>query len=603
MESMQRCLVLLAVLLNVIHASAAQISDEPAVLNAQLYTSYKEITPELEFSVVAVVNIHSGLHINSNNPNEEYLIPTILKFTSQSALSIGEIVYPKPIFKEFSFSTNPLSVYEGNTKIYATLQASPDVKPGVYELEGSLSFQGCNDNSCFAPGEVKLKANLTVVPKGTAISSSNDELFQQALTTPSASEKPQFTDDENRAMRILEHGIIYALLAFFLIGLALNLTPCVYPIIPLTVSYFAGQSDRTRGSIFITAFFYLIGIATSFAFLGVLSGLAGRQWGFLFQSPWFVVVIATIIILMAASMFGAFEITVPSSLLTKLGGARQGLLGALVMGLTVGVIIAPCAAGIIIGLVGLIAKMGLVFKGGLLFFAMGLGLGLPYLILATFSGLLNQLPQSGMWMIWIKKVFGILLIGVAIYFIVPQIEHIYDKLGFLLGILAISGGLLLGFLEHGAGYTKGFKWFRWITGVLLIFLGLTMTHNAIQSKPTTLPWIHYSNQSVAEITQPGKPIFIDFYADWCAPCKQLETKTFSDAKVVDAFKAFTLIKVDCTKPNETTQSFMNQLQVTGMPTLLFLTAKGTELKELREVGFVSADNFLKSLTTALQNKQ
>ena len=151
------------------------------------------------------------------------------------------------------------------------------------------------------------------------------------------------------------------------------------------------------------ALFYVIDIAAIFAVLGLISGLAGKQWGAQFQEPWFVVAITVVILAMAASMFGAFEITVPAWLTSRLGKSREGNIGALVMGLTVGVVIAPCAAGIIIGLVGLVAKMGIVVKGTLLFFIMGLGLGLPYLFLATFSGLLNRLPQSGMWMVWVRK--------------------------------------------------------------------------------------------------------------------------------------------------------------------------------------------------------
>ncbi|MBN2356689.1 thioredoxin fold domain-containing protein, partial [candidate division KSB1 bacterium] len=451
----------------------------------------------------------------------------------------------------------------------------------------------------YAPGEAPIETRITIVPAGTIVSEKHGEIFQDAQ--PGQPEL-SFTEDERRAMRVLEQGIIYAVFAFFLVGLALNLTPCVYPVIPLTVSYFGGQSSRSRGANFIKALFYLTGIAISFALLGIVSAMAGKQWGFLFQSPWFVVVIASIILLMAASMFGAFEITVPSALLTKLGRSREGIIGALIMGLTVGVIIAPCAAGIIIGLVGLVAKLGLVFKGGLLFFVMGLGLGLPYLLLATFSGLLNRLPQSGMWMVWVKKVFGFLLIAVALYFIIPQIERIYNKLHFLLGILGIVGGLLLGFLDHSGEYSRGFKRFRWIVGILLVVSAAWLTHAAIQSKPTYLPWLHYSNQTVEEITALDKPIFIDFYADWCAPCKQLESETFSDARVVEAFSSFTLIKVDCTKPDATTRAFMERFQVSGLPTLVFLNDQGDEVKDLREIGFVGADKFLASLQTVLERE-
>ncbi len=605
---MNRFLVLSLVLLIGAAGLAAQGFVEPEVLTAQALLSQRQAVPGSGIEAVVVVKIVPGLHINSHTPAEDFLIPTRLQFLPSSALSFGEPLYPRPLFRKFAFSENELSVFEGEVRIRTRVQVLAQAVPGALQIEGSLTYQGCNESSCFSPGEKKFILPLEIVAAGTAVERDTSALFAESEQASGAANPPepapgegglQLTQDEKRAMEILEHGLLYAVAAFLLIGLALNLTPCVYPIIPLTVSYFGGQSRRSRGSSFVSALFYLIGIALSFALLGVLSGLAGKQWGFLFQSPWFVAVVATIILLMAASMFGAFEISVPTGLLTRFGSAREGVLGALIMGLTVGVIIAPCAAGIIIGLVGLVAKLGLVAKGGLLFFAMGIGLGLPYLVLATFSGLLNRLPQSGMWMLWVKKFFGFLLIGVAIYFITPQLDMIYDKLLFLLGLLGVISGLLLGFIGHEQ-QSKGFNLFRRLLGGLLILLGLYWLNEAIHSRPSELPWVHYTGQSVAELTAEGKPVFVDFYADWCAPCKQLDKETFSDSRVQEQFAAFTILKVDCTKPDAKTRAFMERFAVTGMPTLLFLTPAGEEIDELREVGFVSPEKFLASLQRALQ---
>lgn len=605
---MNRSFVLSLLLLFGAGGLAAQGFVEPEVLTAEAFISQGQAVPGSGLEAVVVVKIVPGLHINSNTPADEFLIPTQLQFAPSPSLSFGPALYPRPLLKKFAFSDNELSVFEEEVKIHTRVQVLTQAAPGRLQIEGTLTYQGCNETSCFSPGEKKFILPLEIVPAGTPVARDTSALFSAGVQDPGRGTRPaaaagegglQLTPDERRAMEILEHGLFYAIAAFLLIGLALNLTPCVYPIIPLTVSYFGGQSGRSRGSSFVNALFYLIGIALSFALLGVLSGLAGKQWGFLFQSPWFVAVVATIILLMAASMFGAFEISVPTGLLTRFGGAREGLLGALIMGLTVGVIIAPCAAGIIIGLVGLVAKLGLVAKGGLLFFAMGIGLGLPYLVLATFSGLLNRLPQSGMWMLWVKKFFGFLLIGVAIYFITPQLDLIHDKLLFLLGLLGVVGGLLLGFIGHEE-QTRGFRFFRRLLGGVLILLGLHWLNEAIHSRPSELPWVQYQGQGIEELTAEGKPIFIDFYADWCAPCKQLDKETFSDSRVQEQFAGFTILKVDCTKPDAKTRAFMERFAVTGMPTLLFLTPAGEEIADLREVGFVSPEKFLASLQRALQ---
>lgn len=577
--------------------------------------------------IIVNAKVEPGFHINSHQPSADYLIPTILSFEPLPKASFGEIIYPEPKLATFSFSEEALSVYENGIVLKSKLTLSDQFPSGAALVRGKFSYQACNDQNCFAPTTetFEIPFEVTAPPKAAttlppAKSDVVTALANEQTSEPSSvdqsiaavaplepaqdeAEAPaafEFTSDELKAKQVIEKGLPYAIVAFFLFGLALNLTPCVYPVIPLTVGYFGGQSDRKRGAALAMALFYVIGIAVIFAVLGLISGLAGKQWGFLFQNPWFVVVITTIILAMAASMFGAFEITVPSSLMTALGKTREGTVGALIMGLTVGVVIAPCAAGIIIGLVGLVAKLGIVAKGTLLFFVMGLGLGLPYLFLATFSGLLNKLPRSGMWMVWVRKLFGILLIGVALYFFLPQAKHIADQQSFFFGLLAIFGGLLLGFLDHAPGYTRSFKVGRGIFGVLMLVLGIFWVNQAIHAKTSALNWVYYKNQALTEFTAGNQPVFIDFYADWCAPCKEMDRTTFQDERVIDLSQQVRMVKVDCTAPDETVKNFMQQFEVTGMPTLVFIDKNGKERRELREIGYIDADKLLSKLKRLLE---
>jgi thiol:disulfide interchange protein DsbD len=569
------------------------------VLDVSVASSQDKIVQGQEFKLAIILDIKPTLHINSNKPLSEFFIPTEVTFNSLSNLSFGQPVFPAPELKTFSFSDEKVAIYEGTVVVVVPVSTSPSLELAPQTITGKVSYQGCDDNVCFAPGEESFEIVLDVVAAGTEVEAQNAELFVQAESEAvTVDDGPELTQQEREAQAYLEKGMFSAIIAFFLIGLALNLTPCVYPIIPITVSYFGGQSKKSKGASFVNALFYLVGIALAFAALGLISGLAGKQWGFLFQSPWFVVVIGTVILLMSASLFGAFEIAVPSWLLTKVSKNKEGSIGSFLMGLTAGIVIAPCAAGIIIGLVGLIAKLGLVVEGTVLFFVMGLGLGLPYLVLATFSGLLGNLPQSGGWMLWVKKVFAFMLIGVALYFILPQLEQIVGKFSFLIGITAVTAGILLGFLEHGM-YSKAFNWARKIIGIILIVLGIVWVNNGIQAQKADVDWIKYSNQNIETLLEEGKPIFIDFYADWCAPCKQLDRETFTDPAVQEKAKEFTMLKVDCTKPDAATEAFMKKYNVSGMPTLIFITADGEELNDLRELGFVPPDKFLKSMDKTL----
>jgi len=573
------------------------------ILSTKTFSSLDKVPSGSSFKIALQVDINSDFHINSNEPLDPAFIPTEVRFELVDKLSFGEIFFPESELRTFSFSDEELAIFEGKITIFSEVTLKDDFPLGNFVIQGSLSYQACDDQNCYMPQKDKFEIPIKVVSTNASVSQTNEEIFGAWPAESNGAEETaqltQLTRDETRAKEILEKGLIYAIVAFFLFGLALNLTPCVYPVIPITVSYFSGQSDKQKGQAFLSALVYVIGIALVFALLGLVSGLAGKQWGFLFQNPWFVIVITVIILSMAASMFGAFEIRVPVSLMNKFGQAREGVVGSLIMGLTVGIVIAPCAAGIIIGLVGLVAKLGIVVKGTILFFVMGLGLGLPYLILASFSGLLNKLPQSGMWMVWVRKLFGILLVGVALYFFLPQAKHIENMQGFFFGLLAIFGGLLLGFLDHAPGYTKSFKIGRGIFGIILIILGIFWTNSAIHYEEPEIEWRHYSNESVEEFLSEGKPVFIDFYADWCAPCKELDRKTFPDPQVVEEAKKFTMVKVDCTAPNESIRSFMNQFEVTGMPTLIFININGNKLKNFRAIGFVSPNDFVNRMTETL----
>lgn len=543
--------------------------------------------PGASVTVATHLTINDGFHINAHKPRESFLIPTAITFTLPTGIRLISTTYPEPVLATFSFSEEKMAVYEHTVIVTSMFKVADTYAPQNGVPTGTVKYQACSDVSCFAPAQLPI--NITQTQPQVAPQEPNEVVAQ-----PTSENK-----DLAKARNVLEKGILYALVAFFLFGLALNLTPCVYPVIPITISYFAGQGAKTKGAQITLAAFYTLGIALVFAVLGLVSAAAGNQWGFLFQNVWFVIGIALIMLTMSASMFGAFEIALPQKFMTAGNAARSGYIGSLLMGLTVGAIIAPCASGIIIGLVTLVAQTGMIIRGTLLFFVMGLGLGVPYLFLAAFSGSLNKLPKSGLWMIWIKKVFGIMLVGLAFYFLAPQLARAYNLKSVLLGLTTLFGGLYLGFLDHAAGYTRIFKIFRSLLGIALMLTGFFMIQNNLH-EPTGIKinWEHYSESTIDQLIGSGKPVFLDFYADWCAPCKKMDAETLSDNDIVQASRNFTCIKIDCTSPNKATTSIMEKFKITGVPSYVFLTPLGIEKKELRSIGFESPEKFLNRLQQA-----
>jgi thiol:disulfide interchange protein DsbD len=261
------------------------------------------------------------------------------------------------------------------------------------------------------------------------------------------------------------------------------------------------------------------------------------------------------------------------------------------MGLTLGVVAAPCIGPFILGLLTWVASMGDPYLGFLIFFTLSLGIGLPLFFLAIFSGQIDKLPRSGEWMLWVRKLTGWVLVGMSAYFIQSILSKTAGIL--LLGAVALSAGLHLGWIDRTKASFRGFEWFKTCAGVV----GLVMVTFLIGSwlmKGPGVAWQPYSDELLAEARRLEKPVIIDFYADWCAPCRELEEVTFHNPQIVKQAKNdFVMIKVDLTrKGNPNHQVLLNNYEVKGIPTIVFLGREGKELKSLRLVDFEPASQFL-----------
>jgi thiol:disulfide interchange protein DsbD len=581
-------LILILIILSSVNI-LAQFGTQKEHVNIKTFSSLDKLYAGTENKLALEVNIEDSWHINSNKPYEEFLIPTDLTLSENENFKLTKIVYPKAKDYKFSFSDNPLSVWEEEIIIGALVKVSENVKPGIYNLVFTLDYQACNEMTCLAPTSVTDTLKIEVADKRSAVNQINQEVFNK-IDLPTLTTRTEINQDENSiSSKFQQSGLLLGLLFVFLGGLALNLTPCVYPLIPITIGYFGGQSEGKTSRLILMGLLFMLGMAVTYSVVGVITSLTGAVFGALLQNPIVILVIVAIFIVLSLSMFGVYEFKLPDSLVAKAGGSKGGLFGAFFMGLTMGIVAAPCIGPFVIGLVTYVAAKGDPLYGFLMFFVLALGLGLPYLFLAIFSGKIKSLPRAGLWMDAVKHIFGFILIAMALYFLIPLLPKEYS--GYILPIFGILSALYLLFFDKAAASVKGFRILKVVISIIVIAISV---YSLIPSDKKGIEWTKYSESAFVNLDGKRGTI-IDFYADWCIPCKELDAITFSDAKVIKLSKEFNTYKADMTKSlSPEVSALRKKYKIIGVPTVLILDSKGEE--QNRITGFLSAAEFYKILS-------
>jgi thioredoxin:protein disulfide reductase len=567
------------------------------------HLSYKAFSDKVSYSakdtikIALKVKIKEKYHINSVIPSDESFIKTEITSKSEDFAVLNTYFPPHKMYK-FAFSETEIPVYEGEIIIGINLLASKDLKNGSYSIPVELGYQACDNAACYPPKSVKSDVKIIISKSGVP---SNKEVFEKIDFSKPVSkqevkkeeqikenlrtETPN-ADEEKVSNFIEEKGMLLGILIIFVWGLALNLTPCIYPLIPITISYFGAQSSGNKFQSIFMGVFYALGMAVTYSLMGLFAALTGSLLGTALQNPMVIIFIALIFIALASSMFGLWEIRVPQKLALAGNKNRSGYFGSLMMGLLVGFIAAPCIGPIVLSLLVYVGKLGNPLMGFFLFFVLSLGLGVPYIFLAAFSSSINKLPRSGEWMISVKLIFGFVLVIMAINTLAPLIpENIYSIL-FPLSI--IFAGIYLIIFDNKGLNAKGYTKVKYFIAIIGIIFGTWLLKPESHSAEISFNNLKSLEQIESSVKAESKPVIIDFYADWCAQCKELDKYTYTDEKVVELSKNINNIKIDLTKENP---AITEKYGIKGLPVVIFMKANGEEMKELRVTGFMEPEEF------------
>lgn len=565
-------------------------------------------------------------------------------YRDKISFSLSHPASPSIESSVLSAGTEQFDQFFGNTQVLrhsaqASIKLAAATSAGNKELartEGilTISYQGCADiGVCFPPSQTALPilftasqnvaadADSSVIASVTGNPDGNTTNNTPTVTASSATEQPA-QSEQDRLASLLGSGTLWLTVAtFFGLGLLLAFTPCVLPMIPILSSLIVGQgSSMSTGRAFQLSLVYVLVMASTYAAVGVMVGLSGYNVQAFLQHPYVLSGIAILFVLLSLSMFGFYELQMPTAIQNKLtqwsnkqGGGQIG--GVAAMGFLSTLIVGPCVTAPLAGALIYIANTGDALIGGSALFALGLGMGAPLLLIGTSAGKL--VPKAGPWMETTKQLFGILMLAMAIYMLSRFLPTTIIMA--MYGILAVMSGVYVGATDTVSRQSSGWQRFGKGAGLVVALYGFALLVGALSggnsyttplrsltastSSGTQLPGDKHAlnfqrvksvenlQSVVSQASSQGRPVMLDFYADWCISCKEMEAFTFTDNTVQELLASAIVVQADVTANDAQDQALLKQFNLFGPPGIIFYDAGGNELPAARVVGFMNAEKF------------
>ena len=573
----------------------------------------KVLEPEEAFKVVFTKQ-EDKLNIKLELGKDIYLYDDKLQINITKPKKVDltkELNLPKPVpYDGFIVHFDNLNVNIPYSLMKSKLQANK------YEVE--IKFQGCSKAGlCYAPMSEKQVIFFEADVKEQVIEPEKTEVVQKENSVVSNTQNEDLNETDSIAAALKNSNTLLVLATFFGFGLLLSFTPCVFPMIPILSSIIVKASENETMSAkkgFFMSFVYVIAMSLAYTIAGVIAGIFGANLQAALQNPYVLVTFAFVFVALAFSMFGYFEIRLPSSLQTKInktseGKEKQGVVGIAIMGFLSALIVGPCVAPPLAGALVYIGQTGDAILGGMALFVMSLGMGVPLLLIGLGAG--KFMPKPGGWMESITKIFGLIMLGVAIWLLDRVINPIFTM--YLWALLFLGSAIYLRIYEHVLA--KLITTVIFIFGVILFVGAISGATNPLKpldkftngvNLSSTAQGLNFTkirniNELEDALKKSSKPVILDFWATWCVSCKELDEITFKDTEVIKKLQNFTLLKADVTQNSDDDKALQKKFGIVGPPALIFWDINKQEVKSAKIVGYKNPKEFLEILNKSFQN--